>query len=195
MLSSILAPVGQRDGDLTCLFFSPAAMSIFLIVCLAVEPRASQYACEIHTQQSLYLEALGMLMGSMHDNCDCTCRWCKGGEGCKRWLGMCRSLLKFSDEFMCEKVDMLGEDKEDEFEHWGRRPACVAGECSNCGFRNPNGIPTDCFSVARHIEWWGGSVSKIKRWWTARRTRSSSYHRRSDRCVTFGTSSWSTPRR
>ncbi|CAN0402065.1 unnamed protein product [Pylaiella littoralis] len=114
-----------------------------------VEPRASRCACEIHTQQSLYLEALGMLMGSMHDNCDCTCRWCEGGEGCKRWLGMCRSLHNFSDEFMCEKVDMLGEDKEDEFEHWGRRPACVAGKCSNCGFGNPNGIPTDCLALGR----------------------------------------------
>ncbi|CAN0324724.1 unnamed protein product, partial [Pylaiella littoralis] len=107
---------------------------------------------------------------------------------------MCRSLHNFSDEFMCEKVDMLGEDKEDKFEHWGRRPECVAGKCSNCGFGNPNGIPTDCLlSVARHIEWWDGSVSRIKRWRTARRIRSSSY-RRSDRCVTFGTSSWSTPR-
>lgn len=149
LFSSTPAPVGQRDGDLICLFLSPAAMSIFLFLCLAVEPRASQCACEIHTQQSLYLEALGMLMGSMHDNCDCTCRWCEGGEGCKTWLGMCRSLHNFSDELMCEKVDMLGEDKEDEFEHWGRRPECVAGKCSNCGFGNLNGIPTDCLALGR----------------------------------------------
>ncbi|CAN0331182.1 unnamed protein product [Pylaiella littoralis] len=130
--------------------FKDPGRSTFLTTrcgCL-VEPRVSQCACEIHTQQSLYLEALAMVMGSMHEDCDCTCSWCDGGEGCKKWTGMCRNLHNFSEELLCEKVDLLAEDTEGGFEHWGRKPECVAGECSDCGFGNPDGIPTDCAALA-----------------------------------------------
>lgn len=125
-------------------------MSIFRVLCHTVEPKVAQCACETHTQQSLYLEALGFVMGSMHEDCDCTCSWCDGGDGCKKWLGMCKNLHNFSEAFMCEKVDILAEDSEGGFEHWGRKPECAVGKCSDCGFGNPNGIPTDCLALARN---------------------------------------------
>lgn len=125
-------------------------MSIFRVLFHTVEPKVAQCACETHTQQSLYLEALGFVMGSMHEDCECMCTWCNGEDGCKRWLQMCRSLHNFSNEFMCDKVDMLAEDSGGEFEHWGRKPECVAGVCSDCGFGNRNGIPTDCLALAHN---------------------------------------------
>lgn len=140
----------QHNADSN--LFVSAALLLFCVLCgvpyIAVEPKVSQCACQIHTQQSLYLEALGFVMGSVHEDCDCTCRWCEGGHGCKRWAEMCRSLHNFSECLMCEKVDLLAEDSNGGFEHWGRMPECVHGNCSDCGFGNPNGIPTDCAALA-----------------------------------------------
>ncbi|CAM9212837.1 unnamed protein product [Ectocarpus sp. 12 AP-2014] len=116
-----------------------------------VEPKVSQCACMIHTQQNLYLDALRFFMAAIHANCDCTCSWCEG-QGCQKWVGMCKSLHAFSEALACPKVDLLAGDASGGFEFWGRKPVCVAGTCAECGFGKPNGIPTDCQAFASHAE-------------------------------------------
>ncbi|CAB1107057.1 unnamed protein product [Ectocarpus sp. CCAP 1310/34] len=125
--------------------FTDPGRTLFLSTrcgCL-VEPKISPCACQIHTQQGLYLK-VEMLMPAMHSNCDCTCKRCDGGSGCGKWMAMCKDLHSFSEALACEKVDFLEEDRGGKFEHWGRKPACVAMECSECGFGNPGGIPMNC---------------------------------------------------
>lgn len=114
-----------------------------------MEPKVSQCACQIHTQQKQYLDSLGFLMGGVHRDCDCTCDWCDG-EGCQKWIDMCRNLHSFSDGFACAKVNLLEKDSSGGFEHWARKPACTAGKCADCGFGNLNGIPTGCQALEKH---------------------------------------------
>lgn len=109
----------------------------------------SQCACQIHTQQGIYLESLGWLMASVHADCDCTCNWCDG-MGCQKWKEMCKGLHQFSEALCCEKVDLLEGDVEGGFEYFGRKPECTAGKCKDCGFGGPNGIPTDCQAFKKH---------------------------------------------
>lgn len=131
----------QAGGVLTVIF--PVACFVFRASYPAVEPKVSQCACQIHTQQSLYLDALKWLMPSVHTNCDCSCDWCDGGEGCKKWSDL-RSLHNFSEELCCAKVDLLEGDPSGGFEYFGRKPACATGRCDDCGFGKPNGIPEHC---------------------------------------------------
>ncbi|CAM9478793.1 unnamed protein product [Pylaiella littoralis] len=91
---------------------TPNRVSRFIV---PVEPKVSQCACMIHTQQKLYLDALRFLMGAIHVNCDCTCSWCDD-NGCKKWAGMCTSLHAFSEELACPKVDLLAGDASGGFE-------------------------------------------------------------------------------
>ncbi|CAN0350989.1 unnamed protein product [Pylaiella littoralis] len=115
-----------------------------------VEPEVSQCACQIHTQQSQYLDALEFLMGGVHGrDCDCACDWCDGA-GCQKWTGMCKNLHSFSEALACAKVNLLEGDPSGGVEHWARKPACTAGSCDECGFGNPNGIPTDCQAFEKH---------------------------------------------
>lgn len=116
----------------------------------------SQCACQIHTQQLLYLKALGFLMPAIHANCDCTCSWCDE-LGCKKWAGMCESLGNFSQSLACDKVDLLEGDPNGGFEFWGRKPACTTMKCAECGFGKPNGIPADCKAVE-------GSADRVVGW-------------------------------
>lgn len=134
----------QEDGLFADLLSSFLSVSTVRFWCVTVEPKVSQCACQIHTQQGLYLKAFEMLMPAIHANCDCTCKWCDGGSGCGKWMAMCKDLHSFSEALACEKVDFLEEDRGGRFEHWGRKPACVAMECSECGFGNPGGIPMNC---------------------------------------------------
>lgn len=57
---------------------------------------------------------------------------------------MCKSLHNFSEALACERVNLLGDDVNGGFEFWGRKPACAAMGCTECGFGKPTGIPTDC---------------------------------------------------
>lgn len=109
----------------------------------------SQCACQIHTQQGLYLESLRWLMGCVHTDCECTCDWCDG-EGCRRWSSCFRSLHNFSEELCCAKVDLLEGDSSGGFEYFGRKPACTAATCADCGFGKSNGIPANCEALERH---------------------------------------------
>lgn len=152
---SSAAFVGRSDGILTdFLFLSIVRFSVDLphpLLFRPVEPKVSQCACQIHTQQGIYLESLGWLMASVHADCDCTCSWCDG-MGCQKWKEMCKGLHQFSEALCCEKVDLLEGDPEGGFEYFGRKPACTAGKCADCGFGGPNGIPTDCKAFEKH---WG----------------------------------------
>lgn len=103
-------------------------------------PKIQQCACQIHTQQQLYLTALKMYLKAMHPaGCKCECAWCK--IGCSQWVHMCENLGNFSQCLACDKVDLLGGDAEGTDVYMGRMPACVASDCANCGFDNDGGIP------------------------------------------------------
>lgn len=114
-----------------------------------MEPKVLQCACQIHTQQQLYLESLLFLMGAVHQDCKCECDWCDR-LGCKRWSNMCQNLGTFSQALACEKVDLLEGDSGEGVEFWGRKPACSALKCSDCGFGKSGGIPTNCTAMAKH---------------------------------------------
>ena len=100
-----------------------------------------QCACEIHTQQQLYLMALKMYLKAMHPKgeCECACVWCK--DGCGLWQRLCDNLGDFSELFACDKVNFFRDDPGGGTEFMGRKPACVNLKCADCGFDNDGGIP------------------------------------------------------
>lgn len=70
---------------------------------------------------------------------------------------MSKDLPSFSQALACAKVNLLSGDPDGGFVFMGRKPACNAMECSDCGFGKPNGIPTNCKallrSADRHVGW------------------------------------------
>lgn len=129
--------------------FPPPSAGSFFRCRFSVEPKVSQCACQIHWQQQLHLESFLFLMGAVHQDCGCECDWCDR-LGSIRWSDMCKNLATFSQECACEKVDLLEGDSDEEVEFWGRKPACSAMKCSECGFGKRGGIPTNYTAMAKH---------------------------------------------
>lgn len=61
-----------------------------------------------------------------------------------------RTSALISQALACEKVDLLEGDSDEGVEFWGRKPACSAMKCSDCGFGTSGGIPTNCTAMAKH---------------------------------------------
>lgn len=122
--------------------------------CLTTVPTRDQRACVIHTQQSLYLEALRREMPALHGSgCKCECRWCK--NGCKQWMEVFEHLGTCSEGLACEKVSLPEGDPNDEHGFGGRNPECTSMSCVRCASGGEGGIPS-CAAVEqaeKMVEW------------------------------------------
>ena len=104
-----MAPYLAYKAEQGDIFKDPWQTTFLQIRCSClVVPKVEQCACEIHTQQNQYLDALAHLWGIIHAACSCQCAWCM--EGCGKWSEMTRNMGKFSDFLACPKVNLFQDD-------------------------------------------------------------------------------------
>ncbi|CAB1115972.1 unnamed protein product [Ectocarpus sp. CCAP 1310/34] len=96
-----------------------------------------QFACKIHSQQVLYIEALANVDMTSHR--ECGCRWCNV-DGGRRWWETWKHVGTFSDAIARPKVNLRAAGPEGN--SWmGRKPECNALGCAMCGLGGTDGIP------------------------------------------------------
>ena len=121
--------------------FADPGRTVFLSTgckCLTL-PVMEQCACNIHSQQVLYIEALANVDMASHG--ECPCQWWNVDGGSK-WREAWKHLGTFSDAVACPKVNLRAKDPEDNVGFMGREPECSALKCKEYGFGGAKGIPT-----------------------------------------------------
>lgn len=102
-------------------------------------------ACKIHSQQMLYVQALGNV--DMVGHGKCLCRWCSVAGGSK-WREAWKHLGTFSDAIAWPQLDPWTADPQSDVGFIRRNPKCTPLECLECGFDGAEVI-TDCSSLEK----------------------------------------------